>query len=130
MVVVDGQGIPLACTVNSAAPSETKMIEPTLDRMKRPPGRLVLDRAYDSEKFRDRLAARGIDPVVPYRRRAVSRRYADPLKLAAYARRWVVERTFAWLGNFDRVQVRKERIVSVYQGFVHLACVMIVLRHL
>lgn len=30
VVVVDGQGIPLARTVHSASPSETKMIEPTL----------------------------------------------------------------------------------------------------
>jgi transposase len=130
VVVVDGAGIPLACTVHSAGPSETKMIEPTLDTMKRMPARLVLDRAYDSEKFRDKLAARGIDPVVPYRKRAVSRKYADPDKLQAYRRRWLVERTFAWMGNFRRVLVRHERLGVVYQAFVHMALVIITLRHL
>lgn len=128
VVVVDGQGVPLACTVHSAAPSETKMIGPTLDRLKRVPDRLVLDRAYDSETFRDKLSARGIEPVVPYRKRAVNKKYADPVKLVAYTRRWVVERTFAWLGNFGRVLVRRERLVSVYRGFVHLACAVITLR--
>ena len=106
------------------------MIEPTLDTLKRTPGRLVPDRAYDSEAFRDRLAARGNDPVVPYRRRAVSRRYADPEKLLAYRRRWVVERTFGWMGNFRRVLTRHERLGVVYQAFVHLACVIITLRQL
>jgi transposase len=36
----------------------------------------------------------------------------------------------AWLQNFRRVQVRYDRIFSVYQGFVHLACLIIVLRRL
>ena len=106
------------------------MIEPTLDTLKRMPGRLVLDRAYDSEAFRDRLAARGIDPVVPYRKRAVNKKYADPDKLQAYRRRWLVERTFAWVGNFRRVLVRHERHSMMYQAFVHMALVIVTLRHL
>ena len=130
LVVVDRAGVPLACAVGSASPSETRMIEPTLDRMRRVPATLVMDRAYDSDAFRDRLAARGIDPVVPYRKRAVSRRYDDPAKLLAYRRRWRVERTFAWLTNFRRVLVRYERHSYIYRAFVHLACALITLRQL
>jgi transposase len=132
LVVVDGQGVPVACTVGSASPSETKMIEPTLDQLQRQlgckPKMLVMDKAYDSEKFRDRLAARGIDPVVPYRKRAVSRRYDDPVKMTAYRRRWLVERTFAWMTGLRRVLVRHERLSYVYRAFIHLACVLITLR--
>ena len=132
VVVVDGEGIPLALTVHSASPSETKMIEPTLDRLQhysgREPERLILDRAFDSDKFRDRLAARGIDPIVPYRKRAVSMKYNDGRKQRRYRRRWKVERTFAWLGNFRRLLVRHERKHWIWRAFVHLACVLIVLR--
>jgi transposase len=128
VVVVDGEGVPLALTVHSAGPSETKMIEPTLDRLKRQPERLVLDRAFDSDKFRDRIAARGTEPIVPYRKRAVSMRYNDGRKMRRYRRRWKVERTFAWLGNFRRLVVRYERKHWIYRAFVHLACVLIVLR--
>jgi len=39
-----------------------------------------------------------------------------------------VERTFAWLGNFRRRVVRYDRSLTVYQGFFHIACFMIVLR--
>lgn len=130
VVVVDGSGVPLACTVHSASPSETKMIEPTLDRLKRQPERLVLDKAYDSEKFRDRLADRGIEPIVPYRKRAVNKKYGDKRKLRRYRRRWIVERTFAWLGAFGRVLVRRERHARIYTGFVHLACMIVTLRQL
>jgi transposase len=128
VVVVDGQGVPLALTVHSASPSETKMIEPTLDRLKRQPGHLVLDKAFDSDKFRDRIAARGTCPVVPYRKRAVNKKYGDGRKMRRYKRRWKVERTFAWLGNFRRLVVRYEHKHWLFRAFVHVACVLITLR--
>ena len=130
VVVADGEGVPLALTVHSASPSETKMIEPTLDRLPegRRPERLVPDRAFDSDKFRDRVAARGTYPIVPYRKRAVSKKYGDGRKMRRYKRRWKVERTFAWLGNFRRLVVRYKRKHWIYRAFVHLACVLIVLR--
>jgi len=48
--------------------------------------------------------------------------------LAALQRRWIVERTFAWLGNFRRLTVRYDRSLTVYRGFFHIACFMITLR--
>ncbi|TFH19821.1 MAG: DDE transposase, partial [Myxococcales bacterium] len=39
-----------------------------------------------------------------------------------------VERTFAWLGNFRRLVVRYERLITTYAGFFHLACVILTLR--
>jgi transposase len=128
VVVVDGAGVPLALTVHSASPSETKMIEPTLDRLDRQPDRLVLDKAFDSDKFRDQLAARGIEPIVPYRKRAVSMKYGDGRKLRRYKRRWKVERTFAWLGNFRRLVVRYEHKHWMFRAFIHVACLLITMR--
>ena len=106
------------------------MIEPTLDRLKRQPERLVLDKAFDSDKFRDRIAARGTEPIIPYRDNAVNRPYEDGRKLRRYKRRWVVERLFAWLGNFRRLVVRYERQARMYQAFVHVAFVLIAARQL
>jgi len=45
-----------------------------------------------------------------------------------YRRRWTVERTFAWLGNFRHLIVRDDRSLTVYRGFFHIACFMVVLR--
>ena len=106
------------------------MIEPTLDRLPggRQPERLVLDKAFDSDKFRDRIAARGTYPIVPYRKRAVSMRYNDGRKMRRYKRRWKVERTFAWLGNFRRLVVRYEHKHWMFRAFVHVACLLITLR--
>lgn len=48
--------------------------------------------------------------------------------LRRYRRRWKNERLFAWLGNFRRLVVRYERHALNYLGFVHLGCILIVLR--
>jgi transposase len=39
-----------------------------------------------------------------------------------------IERTNTWLGNFRRLVVRYDRSLTIYGGFFHIACVMIVLR--
>lgn len=139
VLVVDGKGLPLGVQLASAKPSEHKLAESTLAQVRVPragrgrprmkPLRVVADRGYDSDPLRKRLKRRGIELIVPYRRNSVLRRYEDGRKLRRYRRRWKVERAIAWLQNFRRVQVRYDRIFTVYQGFVHLACLMIVLRH-
>jgi transposase len=47
-----------------------------------------------------------------------------------YKKRWKVERTFAWLRNFRRLLVRQDRILGIYRGFFHLACLLITIRYL
>jgi transposase len=104
------------------------MIEPTLDRLPRQPERLVVDKAFDSGHVpRPHRGARGTYPIVPYRKRAVSTKYGDGRAMRRYKRRWKVERTFAWLGNFRRLVVRYERKHWIFRAFIHVACVPITL---
>ncbi len=53
----------------------------------------------------------------------------DGRPLRRYKRRWKVERLFAWLQNFRRIAFRWERRLVNYTAFVHLGCIMILLRH-
>jgi transposase len=39
-----------------------------------------------------------------------------------------VERLFAWLQNFRRLVVRYERYLDNFLGFIHLGCILILLR--
>jgi len=141
MVVVDGEGIPLACHLDSASPAEVTLLERTLDNIdvqppdgrQRPPQpeRLVCDKSYDSDGLRQRLLfQRGIDLVCPHRRNRKRAPLQDARKLRRYRRRWKVERTFAWLGNFRRLVVRYERSLKMYRAFFHVACLVITLRQL
>lgn len=91
------------------------------------PARIVADRGYDSRALWDRLRQRGIDLIVPHlRTRTV--RYQDGRKLRRYRRRWIIERTNAWLLNFRRLTVRYDHKLEHYRAFVHLACSLITLR--
>jgi transposase len=66
--------------------------------------------------------------IVPHRRgRKVPTQ--DGRKLRRYKRRWKVERLFAWSGNFRRLRIRHERKLANFQGFVHLATIIILVRN-
>jgi transposase len=45
-----------------------------------------------------------------------------------YKRRWKFERLFAWLGNFRRLVARSERDALNSLSFVHVGCILILLR--
>jgi transposase len=49
--------------------------------------------------------------------------------LRRYKKRWKVERLFAWLQNFRRIQVRHDRNLNNYLAFVLLGCMIIFLRN-
>jgi len=128
VLVASGQGVPLATLVESATPAEMKLLERTVAKLPKLPARIIADRGYDWDPLRERLATENIDLIVPYRKNRRVRKYEDGRKLRRYKRRWIVERTFAWLGNFRRLVVRYERQVEMYQAFVHMACAILTLR--
>jgi len=92
------------------------------------PERLIADRGYDSNPLRARLAQLGIEPIIPARRNHTRAIHQDGRKLRRYRLRWIVERTFAWLGHFRRLVVRYERLITTYAGFFHIACALLTLR--
>ena len=120
----------MAVRAESAALAEVKLLEGTLAQTRGIPARVVADRGYDSDPLRERLAARGIELICPYRRNNRKRKYEDGRKLRRYKRRWIAEGTIAWLGNWRRVLIRWERKVQNYLAFVHVACLMVTLKQL
>jgi len=93
-----------------------------------PPQRLIGDRAYDSDPMDRYLARQGIELIAPHRRGRKRPKTQDGRSLRRYKRRWKIERLFAWLGNFRRLNVRYERHAANFHGFVLLACILILLR--
>jgi transposase len=130
MVVADGQGVPLACRTESASPAEVTLVEAVIDEVPvaETPTPLIADRAYDSDKLRRNLLAKGWDLVCPHRRGRVRPNTQDGRKLRRYRRRWKIERTISWIGSYRRLMIRHEYYSFIYQGFIHLACILICLR--
>jgi transposase len=99
-------------------------------RPRKRPNRLIADRGYDSNALGARLARRGIQPIIPARRNHKRATHQDGRKLRRYRRRWIVWRTFAWLGHFRRLGVRYEHLITIYTGFFHLACALLTLQRI
>jgi transposase len=140
MVVVDGQGVPLGNHLASASPAEVTLVEQTLEMISVPrkgpghprckPERLIADKAYDSDPLRERLKKKGIELICPHKQNRRKPPTQDGRPLRRYRKRWKVERTFSWLGNYRRLVVRWDRDFVIYNAFFHIACLLIVLRRL
>jgi transposase len=130
MAMADRFGLPLALCAASASPHEVTLVAPTLDSriVADFPQRLIGDRAYDADGLDAALAQLGIEMIAPHRRNRTRPKTQDGRPLRRYRRRWKIERLFAWLGNFRRLVVRYERHALNYLGFVHLGCILILLR--
>ena len=131
MGIADGHGLPLALRAESASPAEVKLVQQTLEEriVADVPERLIGDKAYDSDHLdRELMQNFGIEMIAP--NRAKRRRTQDGRPLRRYLRRWKIERLFAWLFNFRRLVVRYEYHAENFQGFLHLAAAIILLRHL
>jgi len=132
MLLVDGNGVPLALDSASASPAEVKLIDALLDRqvLPRDPDRLIYDKAADSDALRTQLAEREIELICPHRKNRVKPATQDGRALRRYVRRWKVERSISWLFNFRRLVVRYERHSHLFLGFAQLACVFTILNKL
>ena len=130
MAVADRTGLPVAVSVGSATPHEITLVEATLAARFLPvlPTRLIGDRAYDSDPLDARMAEQGIEMIAPHKRNRRRPKSQDGRALRRYRRRWKVERLFAWLQNFRRLIIRHEYRMDNYRGFVHLACILILMR--
>jgi hypothetical protein len=96
MAIAAVTSLPLAVTVDSASPHETKLVEETLagSFLDELPARLIGDRAYDSDPLDRRLERDyGIELIAPNRENRSQTQ--DGRKLRRYKRRWCVERLFA-----------------------------------
>ncbi|SRR6266567_1827778 len=132
MGIADGHGLPLALRTESASPAEVKLVEKTMEEriVAEVPQRLIGDKAYDSDGLDQKLMENyGTELIAPNK---VNRRVQtqDGRPLRRYVRRWKIERLFAWLFNFRRLVVRYEYHAENFQGFLHLAAAVILLRHL
>jgi transposase len=131
MAIADRSGLPISATIASGERHEVRLVRAALEQRftEEKPERLIGDKAYDSATLQDELAAQDIQLIAPVRRRN-SARWPDGRSQRRYKRRWKVERLFAWLLRFRRLTERYEYKAQNFLGFVHLGCLVILLRHL
>ncbi len=128
-LITDAAGTPLAVILTGGNRHDVTQLLPLIEailpirgRPRQRPRKVYADRGYDHDKYRCLLRARGITPVIA--RRGVAHGSGLGTK------RWVVERTFAWLHAFKRLRTRSERRADLHQAMLSLACAVICLRQL
>jgi transposase len=131
MAIADRRGLPISATIASGERHETRNVDDAVKQRftAKTPEKLIGDRAFDSAPLEEDLAHQGIELIAP-KRSTSHKRKQDGRPLRRYKRRWKVERLFAWLLRFRRISTRYEYKPENFLGFVHLGCLVILLRHL
>jgi transposase len=130
MALADRAGFPLAVHTASATPHGVTLVRETLAATYTTelPERLIGDKAYDSDPLDAELAKAGIELIAPHRANRKKPASRDGRPLRRYRRRWKIARLFARLQNIRRLVVRHEYYAENFLGFVHLGCLVILLR--
>lgn len=102
-------------------------IKKTAGRRKR---MLHLDKIYASVELRRTMRQKGTHINMETRSRDYIRKRGPKFRFDAekYKTRFLVERLNAWLKNFWRVRIRRDRLPAMYKGFVYLGLIIILLR--
>jgi putative transposase len=135
-LVVEAGGGPLGLAIAGANVHDTTLLGATVDALvvARPtptperPQHLCLDQAYDNPTGRAAVEAHG---YVPHLRR-IGEEKLDPAsgEKRHPARRWVVERTLAWLSKCRALLVRYDKHAANFLGLLQFACALLWFRRL
>lgn len=60
----------------------------------------------------------------------IARRLTDQVGFAVIPKRWIVERTFAWLGHYRRLSKDYEELTANSEAMIQIAMIRLMLRRL
>lgn len=102
--------------------AESKELIPLLEQVPSQVGRLLADRAYDSNEIRHHLANGATEAVIPSTR---SRKVPYPCDMQAYKARHLVENSFADLKQFRGIATRYQKLASTFLSMLSLCCFVV-----
>ena len=130
MAIADSAGLPISVSIADGSRHDCVLVGEVIDEaFDRIPQKLVGDKGFSSQKLADELEQRDIELIAP-KNPTHKNRKQDGRKLRRYRRRWKVERLFAWLKRYRRINTRWERKAENYLGFLHLGCIVLILRRI
>jgi putative transposase len=134
-VLVEAGGGPLGVMIAGANVPDSKLLAHTIeaivvdrpDVVKGRPQHLCLDKGYDNPAGR---AAAEDHAYTPHIRRIGEEKKPSDRGRGHKPRRWVVERTLAWLSKCRALLVRYDHHDDNYLGLIELACALLWFRRL
>lgn len=130
LAIVDRHGLPLSVSTRAANHHEVTLVQLSFEfyMIEAKREKLVGDKAYDSDRLDAELKKEGVEMIAPHRSNRRLLKTQDGRLLRRYARRWIVERFFAWLQWKRQLLIRWEYYASNFLGFVQLACIAMLLK--
>lgn len=130
-LLVDEEGMPLSFVVQGANVHDSRLVSATHQACLLPcpeeHPHLCLDRGYDYPRVHEEVECLGYEAHI---KQGGIQEEAVCLDEGQWypARRWVVERTFAWLKGFRAIRVRFTRLLDNYKALVAFACALVLFR--
>ncbi|WP_333708774.1 IS5 family transposase [Malikia spinosa] len=127
-IAVDTQGLPHAVAVTTAEVTDRKGALQALERSKFGLSRvqsLLADSGYMGQPF-----AQGVQDILGGHVTVQIAKRSELHTFKVIPKRWVVERSFAWLDKNRRLWKNCERLINTSLQFVHLAFLGLLLRRL
>jgi len=133
-ILVEADGGPLGVVIDGANVHDAKLLKETIEAVvvERPdpektPQNLCLDKGYDNPSGEGAALSAG---YIPHIRRVGEETFDAKKKKRLPARRWVVERTLAWLQKCRALLVRYDKKAENFLGLIQLACALLWYRRL
>lgn len=123
-IVVDTLGLPMAVAVHEANLHDSKGAPKVIERLENKFPRLV--KILADGGYRGNLAD-WVTEKFGWSVEVVLRSEECPTKFPVLPKRWIVERSFAWLENFRRLTIDYEYLAETAEAMVQLAFVKIML---
>jgi transposase len=120
---VSGLGLPVNIILTPGQEADITQAETLIEEI--PFEVLIADKGYDSQKFVDKVQARGAEAVIPS---LSNRKEQRPYDRERYKDRNLAERFWHKVKQFRRVATRYEKTARNFLAFVHLAAIMVLMR--
>ena len=128
-LIVEADGGPLGVVIAGANVNDFKLLQKTIESIVVPrpdpevnPQNLCLDKGYDNAPAESVVNAAQYTPHI---RRIGEEKLDQKGRKKHPARRWVVERTIAWLNGCRAILTRHAKKSSNYLGLIMIACALL-----
>lgn len=127
-LVTEGGGLPIGISIANGNRHDTQLLIPLINSLYQQIPQssnhfFHTDKGYISAKNRTALIENNYTPVMPQKKPKNKPRVPSPKD----KNRWVVERTFSWIGRFRRVFIRYEKLKVTFLAFVQFAAQIIII---
>jgi len=121
------ENTPVSIVISAGQRHDTSVFELVFEGIPQPHSLsdAIMDRGYDSDQIRQRLADENINAVIPPKK---NRTQVIPYDKYLYSLREKVERFFNKIKQFRRIATRYEKLAETFLAFIHITASFLIVK--